>query len=333
MVTLSRLLTLRDKKKYRSLKNKYSTLVFESMRNNEARESLFELLRVNPKHIPIVKEVCSDLLNEVGGETKNSVIEILEHPLIKDHYLKYFNSFNKKRKVKSLLYLRSIKTIPDSEVSRAISLVDHRLHYLAHASALVILASAKDNLHESVLIKMCKRSEDCKYTVVELLWEYWDNEFIPKEEKLICFQVLLGSEDISVEMKALLVRIISSFNEKEFSIYFYDLLKFLIELDLQKKHYSFLAALISALGKFDFKTAEEEIIKATSVDNKAVKIAAIRALIKFKTTRAIQELVTIYSTSKDYLKKEISYLTEHDMDLSKTIVRSEVSVKNINEPE
>jgi hypothetical protein len=301
------------------------------MRNNKAREGLFELLRTKSKHIPIVKEVCTELLRDVGGETKNSVIEILEHPLIKDHYLKYFNSYNKKRKVKSLLYFRSIKTLPDAQESRAVSLLDHRLHYLAHASALVILASAKDNLHESVLIKMCKRSEDCKYTFVELLWEYWDNEFISKQEKLICFQVLLGSEDTSVEMKALLVRIISSFNEKEFSIYFHDILKFLIELDLQKKHYPFLAALINALGKFDFKTAEEEIIKATSVDNKLVKIAAIRALIKFKTTRAIQELEIIYSASKGYLKKEISYLIEHDPNLSKLILRSEATVKNIKD--
>lgn len=329
MIISSRFLTLRDKNKFNLLKKKYSTLVFESMRSDESRESLFDLISKKPKDVSIVKEVCKDLLKEVEGETKNSVIEILEHPLIRSHYLKYLNSFNKKRKVKALLYFKSIKVIPDTEINTIKELLDHRLHYLAHAGALAILASSKKHLHESTLIHMSMRSEDCKYTFVELLWEYWDNEFVFKDEKFSCFQILLGSENISLDMKALLVRIISSFNEDEFSIYFHDVLKFLNELELSERQYSFHAALITALAKFDYKEAEGDIIKAASVDSEEVKIAAVRALFKFRTEKSIEELVHMYKTSEEYLKKEISFAFEYDEKLKNQIITSEVSLNKI----
>lgn len=330
MVIGSRMLALRDQKKLKSLKKKYSSIIFDAMRDEESKEFLFELLSKNPKHVSVVKEVCKELFEEVEGETKNSIIEILEHPLINKHYVEYLNSRSNKRKVKALLYFKSIKVIPDSEIDTVEALLDHRLHYLAHASALAILGSSKKHLHESVLIGMCKRSEDCKYTFVELLWEYWENEFISKEEKSTCFQVLLSSEEISLDMKALLVRIISSFQEHRFSIYFHDILKFLNNLELHDKQHSFQAALITALTKLDYKQAEEEIIKAISVDSKKVKLAVVKALVEFKTETAIRELAHIYNNSKKYVKKEISFAIEYDDDLSKQVLSPGASVDQIN---
>ena len=326
LILISRHLTLRDKKAFKELKAAYSELIFEAMHDVEKSNVLFEKLNKTPKHVSIVNAICKDLLEEVEGEVEKKVEGILNHPQIRKHYLSYLNSFNNRKKVKGLLYLKDIHTLPDDEEAEVLKLLEHRLHYLSHAGALVILASKKSHLHEKTLIFSCKRAEDCRYTVVELLWEYWNNDFVSRESKEKCFQSLLGSESISLEMKALLVRIISTFNEHHFSIYFHEILKFILGTEQDSRNLSFVASLINALGKSGYIKAEKEVIQAFSITSKEIRIAVVNALVQFKTSNAIHELVKIYKTSTEYLKKEISFIIEHDAELTKQIITSESTV-------
>lgn len=326
LILLSRYLTLRDKKAFNELKTKYSELIFEAMHDEEKSNVLFERLNKNPKQVSIVSAICKDLLEEVEGDAEKKVKGVLRHPEIKKHYLSYLNSFNNRRKVKGLLYLKDIQTLPHDQEAEVFKLLEHRLHYLSHAGALVILASKKSHLHEKTLIFSCQRSENCRYTVIELLWEYWNNNFVSRETKEKCFQSLLGSESISLEMKALLVRIISTFNEHHFSIYFHEILKFILGSEQNSRNFSFIASLINALGKSRYVKAEKEVIKAFSIKSKEIRIAVIKALVQFKTDNAVSELIKIYKTSTEYLKKEISFTIEHDDELTEQIITSEAKV-------
>jgi len=304
-------------------------LIFQSIHSEEKRKVLFEKIKQKPKHASIVNTICKNLLCEVEGEARRKVNAILLHPEIRKHYLKYLHSINNRRKVKGLLYLKDAKILPDGEIQRVVKLLDHKLHYLAHASALAILGSAKSQLHKSTIIHMCNRSEDCKYTLVELFWEFWKNEFVSKESKNKCFQVLLSSEDISLEVKGLLVRVISSLDEHHFAIYFHDILKFTLSSEYGRTRHSFLASLITAIAKSDYAIAEREIMEAYSIENIEVKLSVVKALWKFKTNFAINHLSKIYLESTDSIKKEISYLVKDDKEMSRQILISGITTKYV----
>lgn len=328
---MSRFLTLKDKSALKDLRTEYSKLVFEAMHKESKSVFLFDKLNKNPDHVPVINEICKELLEDVEGEAEEKVKAVLNHPTIRKHYLSYLKSFSNRKKVKGLLYLKNIQSLPDNEEGEVFKLLNHRLHYLSHAGAMVILASPKKHLHEKTLIYSCKRSEDCKYTFVELLWEYWKNDSVSRQTKSECFQSLLGTEEISLDMKALLVRVISTFDEHHFSIYFHEILKFILRSDSDRRNYSFIAALINALEKSGYVNAEKEVLKSFSIKNKKIRIAAVKALVKFKTTTAIRELTEIYSNSKEYLKKEISFIIEHDEELSKKIIPSKAVVSFLKE--
>ncbi len=319
LAVISRYLNNRRTQEFEDLQDYYSQLIFESMDEKNSEDILISNLEEEPDHISILNFICHNILKEVEGERAEQIKQLLKHPLIKEYYLNYLESGSERKKIKALIYLKDSKFLSDTFEKKVIGYLDHDKRYIAHAAALAILSSANTELHYDTIHKVAEKYSDASFLMIEILWEYWMNENVSKKEKHKTIQKLLGSENLTLDLKSILVKIISGFNEQDFGMYLHNLLKFISEAERSKDQIKFIAALIEALGKMGYTESESTVMELLKSDVSEIKEACLFALSAFKTESSVNQLEKEYLKGGIEIRKEISFLAGKDRTLQKVM--------------
>ncbi|WP_421775194.1 HEAT repeat domain-containing protein [Gracilimonas sp.] len=298
-------------KKREKLRKKYAEYIYSFLSGDVELGDIKEKVENTPIQIPIFVSAVKHLKAQLKGKKDRQLHQLLTMKPIQDYYYEQLDDTREEQLIKALLYFREIDSIKESYYPKLIEWVKSEAYYLAHASASVILSSDTDHLHEEVLKTMCLKIEENRRTLIELLWDLWNNENLEHEQKLDLLKTILQDPETDDEVKVLIIRSIAEFGYAETGRF----LKKLLDEIWNERHLEnckkFVAALIDALRRLGFVNAVPTIKKGVGSGIAEIEIACIKALAYFKTEEAIQGLQKVAESGEEYLLKELSFQMYH----------------------
>lgn len=326
-VLINRYLAYRKKKRTKRLRSDYTDLILRATDQEEARQKLFREIEDHPGQIPVITEITHQILSDINGQMAQQVVDLLTHEQIMLYHKKLFRSRSDKKRIRALVYFRDCRQFPESERQNILNLLDHKHHYMAHAAASVILSSSQSQFHFETLIRICSRSDDKRFTTIELFWHYWNNQSLSSTQKQKCFQRILASNEISVDLKALLVETISSFDDYHFGIYFLEILECIESAGQLNEQEVFVISLVNALANSEYKPSLNTISSIYRKGNTSIKKACLKAFANFSTRESIKYIRQAFLHEGDQIRKYISYITNRIPQLSESISLKDLHTK------
>ncbi|MCP9290415.1 HEAT repeat domain-containing protein [Gracilimonas sediminicola] len=298
-------------KKREKLQEKYADYIYAYLSGKWKLEDIKVKIENTSIQIPILVKTAKHLRDQLKGEKDRQLKQLLTIQPIQDYYYEQLDATREEQLIKALLYFREVDSIKESCYPKLMEWVKDEAHYLAHAAASVVLTSDANHLHEEVLQAMCLKVDENRRTLIELLWDFWNNENLEHEQKLELLKTILQDAKTGDDVKVLIIRSIAKFGYAETGRFFKKLLNEIWNERHLDDCKQFVAALIDSLRRLGYVKAVSTIKQGLGSGIAEIEIAGIKALGYFKTEEAIQGLQKIAQSGEEYLLKELSFQMYH----------------------